>query len=142
MIRKTLITFSRLNLANIISKMTTVDSLTTLLKGLSINLITHPHVEVGSDKAKTWSDALKFTPPPSNLGDFVLTKTMLIKPKSKEEVPPLLVIAAENRDIPVNPLAKSLGYKEARIANDDFVNSTLGVSKIGGTVYIRVYYKF
>ncbi|EGX53697.1 hypothetical protein AOL_s00006g25 [Orbilia oligospora ATCC 24927] len=61
--------------------------------------------------------------------EFKLVKTMVFKPKApKSETTPLIVlIALEDSQTPSSTVCKAVNVKEARLASEDVVNSTLSI---------------
>jgi Aminoacyl-tRNA editing domain len=91
--------------------------------------VTH---EATSNSA-TWKDALTSASTPK---DFLLTKTLVFKPKvAKTAVATLImVVALENTATNAGQVAKAAGEKEARFAAADVVKEVLGVTVEQGTL--------
>ena len=95
---------------------------------LSIVSKEHTHADVAS--YKEWADLVK-----SQLS-LPCVKSLVLKPKGVDSL--IFVAASESSQIPINPLAKSLGFKEARMAADDVIESSLGLGKNDGTQFICI----
>ena len=76
----------------------------------------------------TWKEALAVTTPPVN--SYVLTKTLVFKPKvAKNEVPVLImVVALSDTATTASQIAKAASVKEARFANAEAVTEALKVT--------------
>ena len=133
------------------SAVTDLNSLTSALSSVSVSstatdkssqsqFIIHSHPS--TDSAKAWVETLSKSTPPSGVKSSILTKTLVLKTKGAKPLDvPLLVFARENAEFSINSLAKSLGAKEARVATDDLVVSTLKVSKIdGNNIFLSFFY--
>lgn len=107
--------------------MTTTDSLTALLKGLSIN----PHLvqHEPADSPAAWKAALAGTSGvPSH---FELTKTFVYKPKTAKTAVPVPVVAVVREETETNStaLGKKLNLKELRLANEDLLKEFFNADK-------------
>lgn len=98
-----------------------------VLESLEISHDHKSHAEVDSFKA--WVDEIK-----SIDQDLTPTKTLVLKPSKGQNSNPILVVSLESTAFSVGALAKSLGYKDARVAQDELVTSTLGVDKINSII--------
>lgn len=67
-----------------------------------------------------------------------ITKTLVLKPSKGPTNNPIMVIALHSTPLAVSALAKSLGNKDARMAQEDVVKSTFGVEKINGKYFCCV----
>ncbi|KAJ2998381.1 hypothetical protein HDV02_004596 [Globomyces sp. JEL0801] len=106
--------------------MSSLEQVTNAFDSLSISVAVESHSKV--DSFQSWVDSVK-----SINTIYSPTKTLLLKP-SKSTVP-VLVISLESSTFAVNPLVKSLGFKDARMAADDLVNSTFQVDKLNLTPF-------
>lgn len=111
-----------------------MESLVARLSKLSIPSTCLKHESVESNEM--WRQQLALHPQPPPHHHHRLTKTLLLKPKSKASstVTPLMVIALDSTEINLSALSKSLGVKELRFATEDLVKETLGVDKSDGSV--------
>jgi prolyl-tRNA editing enzyme YbaK/EbsC (Cys-tRNA(Pro) deacylase) len=101
-----------------------VSSITDQLARLSITAaqsISHAPAPAPQE----WKTALSASTTP-----FLLTKTLLLKPKAAASVPawPVMVVAADSSDLALNALAKDLGYKEMRVGQEDYVKEHFQVT--------------
>ncbi|KAJ3119229.1 hypothetical protein HK098_005674 [Nowakowskiella sp. JEL0407] len=100
---------------------TIIEKLSSL--SLSPSQITHS----AASNNKDWSAAVAKSNAPNN---YLLTKSLLLKPKGGKDTP-ILVFAAESTEFAINAFVKKLGNKEARVANEDVLKNLLGVEKDG-----------
>jgi prolyl-tRNA synthetase len=101
----------------------TLEATTTLLSKLSISIEQKSHNAV--DSLKSWVETVK-----SLDVDASPCKTLVLKPSKGPNSNLIFVISQDSTALSVGLLAKSLGYKDARMAQDDVVNSTFGIDKI------------
>jgi len=121
-----------------------------LLESLSLDPPTHQHSSVANNAA--WAESL--AEDPSSLpSKYQLTKTLVFKPKSPksvQEVTLIVVVALDASKIDMTGLAKSNGFKEMRMANEDLLKQSFsGVNKedvspfilksIADTVSVRIF---
>ncbi|KAI9202618.1 uncharacterized protein BJ171DRAFT_512715 [Polychytrium aggregatum] len=93
-----------------------------------LNHVFHAHAAVAD--AKAWTELLKADPPHGALSNHALAKTLVVKPKGgKGPDVPLMIVALDSTATNLNAIAKHLGKKEARMANDDLISATLSISK-------------
>ena len=84
------------------------------------------HGPVGS--MDEWVQTLLSTHP-----SVIPTKTMVLKPSSKaKKQEPLMLLAGHASPLSLGALTKALGSKDARLAQDDYVQNLLGTSKMDG----------
>jgi prolyl-tRNA synthetase len=102
------------------------------LKSLSISYKPESHAEV--DSFKSWVDTVKKID-----GKLGATKTLVLKPSKGANSNPIIVIALDTTEFSVGTLAKSLGNKDARVAQDDLVKETFGIDKINITPFSLEY---
>ncbi|KAJ3038546.1 hypothetical protein HDV00_000551 [Rhizophlyctis rosea] len=112
--------------------MTSQAQLANLFKSLSISSVAHSHKQAGS--LQQWVEILK-ADHPAAVTDYAAVKTLVLKPKGGKVTNPIVVVALETSQVPINPLVKSLGNKEARVAADDVWKSTLKVDRIDATPF-------
>ena len=66
------------------------------------------------------------------------TKTLIAKPKGGKPTNPaaayVAVIALQETDVPLNLVAKSLGFKEMRMVAEDVLSTVFGLSKEAGRI--------
>ncbi|KAI8581327.1 hypothetical protein K450DRAFT_232526 [Umbelopsis ramanniana AG] len=97
-----------------------------LLSSLSISPKTVSHEPVADNKA--WQAALDKAQTDVK---YNLTKTLVLKPKTaKSAAPtPLFIVALESSETNITAIAKSLGLKECRFANEDLLKDTFNDDK-------------
>ncbi len=107
--------------------MSSLEAVIKALDNLSLkaNATSHPEV----DSLKAWTEAVKALD--SKLGP---TKTLVLKPGKGPNSNLILVVSLDSTSLSVNTLAKSLGYKDARMAGDDLVTSTFQTDKLNRTI--------
>jgi prolyl-tRNA synthetase len=64
------------------------------------------------------------------------TKTVVAKPSKGPNENPIIVISLESSKYSITKLAKFLGNKDARVAPEELVKSTLGVERINATPFL------
>lgn len=99
------------------------DLVSETFKKLSISPKELEHVAVTD--AKSWSEAL------TGAEGFVLTKTLILKPKTAKTaaVTPVLVIALESTETNATAIGKKLSLKDCRFANEELLSSTFKATK-------------
>ncbi|KAJ3276424.1 hypothetical protein HDV01_005047 [Terramyces sp. JEL0728] len=98
------------------------------LKSLSVALDVKSHSKVES--FNTWVDTVKTIESEANG-----VKTLVLKPSKGPNNNLILVVALSTSTFSVGNVAKSLGYKDARMAADDLVASTFGIDKLNLTPF-------
>jgi len=101
------------------SRFSRMEAVNEAFKKLNIAFHTHQHEIV--DNIADWSGKIK-----ESLPNVMATKTMLAKPKSGNA---LLIIAGEASNFSVSTVGKAVGAKEPRLAQDNVLQSLLGVDK-------------
>ncbi|PVU89568.1 hypothetical protein BB559_005069 [Furculomyces boomerangus] len=113
--------------------MTEIQQICELLQsmGLSKQVVTHKKVET----IELWSEALNSikasNPSALDSVNFVLTKSLILKPKQPKNAEPIqvFVIAKADSAVSMGALGKELGLKELRFANDEVLTSVFNTSK-------------
>jgi prolyl-tRNA synthetase len=98
------------------------------LKNLAISCTQKEHQNV--DSFASWIDTVKQID-----AKLSPTKTLVLKPSKGTNTNPILVVALASTEFSVGSLAKSLGNKDARVAQDDLVKETFKVDKINITPF-------
>jgi hypothetical protein len=98
------------------------------LENLSIKCDSKDHAEV--DSFSSWIAAVSLID-----ASFSATKTLVLKPSKGTNTNPIIVISLASTEFSVGALAKSLGNKDARMAQDDLVKATFNVDKINITPF-------
>lgn len=97
----------------------TISQLSSL--SISVEKKTHPSV----DSLKGWVEAVKAID-----ASCAACKTLVLKPSKGPNSNLIFVISQDSTSLSVGALAKSLGYKDARMAQDELVASSFGIDKI------------
>ncbi|EEB06218.1 cytoplasmic proline-tRNA ligase Prs1 [Schizosaccharomyces japonicus yFS275] len=110
-----------------------VDKLVSSLKQIHLSeypVVSHDRVENG----KEWAAALQAA---NDVPAHSLTKTVVLKPKTPKSQEPvyLVVVSLDSTQSPSSIAAKSAGFKEARLAAADVVESVLGVKPSDVSVF-------
>ncbi|KAI0944886.1 hypothetical protein AcW1_001710 [Taiwanofungus camphoratus] len=126
--RATTITRSYCSRSLTTSAMSSVDSITQSLAGLSIrpvSVLSHSR----TNSPATWREALEASP--SAPKSFELIKTLVYKPKTaKTATPvPVVVVAREGTDVISGTLGKKLGLKELRLGSEDLLKEFFSLDK-------------
>jgi prolyl-tRNA editing enzyme YbaK/EbsC (Cys-tRNA(Pro) deacylase) len=100
-----------------------MESLTVALSSLSFKPQTISHPEV--DSLKAWVETIKNVD-----ATAAPCKTLVLKPSKGPNNNLILVVSLESTSLSVGQLAKSLGYKDARMAGDNVVCGTFSTEKI------------
>ena len=100
-----------------------LEAVTSQLSSLSISVEKKSHSAV--DSLKAWVEAVK-----SIDASCAPCKTLVLKPSKGPNSNLILVISQDSTALSVGALAKSLGYKDARMAQDDLVTSAFGIDKM------------
>lgn len=104
--------------------MASSDVVLEALSKLSISPKVVSHASVSD--AQAWGAALKDEP-----SQFVLTKTLILKPKTSKTAPvtPVVVIALESTETNATALGKKLNLKDCRFANEELLSTTFNSTK-------------
>ncbi|ORY00800.1 prolyl-tRNA synthetase [Basidiobolus meristosporus CBS 931.73] len=102
-----------------------VDRFTSL--SISPKVVDHEPVKNNAE----WSEALGQCDQASLPSTYVLTKTLVLKPKTAKNAPvtPVMVVALESTETNMSALGKKLSLKDLRFANEDLLSSFFGVTK-------------
>lgn len=77
------------------------------------------------DSLKAWVEAIHAMDPAIGA-----CKTLVLKPSKGPNSNLIFVVSLESTPLSLGALAKSLGYKDARMAQDDVVSATFATEKI------------
>ncbi|KAJ3321546.1 hypothetical protein HDV06_004082 [Boothiomyces sp. JEL0866] len=115
-------------LKKIPNQMSNQEGVAKTLKSLSVAVSVTSHNEV--DSFNTWVESVK-----SLQSEAGAVKTLVLKPSKGPNNNLILVVALSTATFSVGNVAKSLGYKDARMAADDLVSTTFGVDKLNLTPF-------
>ena len=101
-----------------------MESVLKKLQQLAITIKDHAKVE----NLESWLNQVKQLNPTA-----VPTKTLILKLKGSEDL--LMIVGLESTKYSVTTVSKALGFKDARIANDDLVLSKFGVGKVDANIF-------
>lgn len=118
-----------------------MESLTNKVKE-TLSLSTHEKVQLPAEmsqhvvshapttNAASWKDALASSSTTTPSEGYILTKTLVFKPKvAKSETAVLIVVVAlDDTATSAGQIAKAAGVKEARFATADAIQEALGVT--------------
>ncbi|KAK9716723.1 hypothetical protein K7432_006712 [Basidiobolus ranarum] len=109
--------------------MATFESVIERFTALSISPKVVEHAPVKNNAE--WTDALGQCDQASLPSSFVLTKTLVLKPKTAKNAPvtPVMVVALESTETNMTALGKKLGLKDLRFANEDLLTNFFGIAK-------------
>jgi hypothetical protein len=79
------------------------------------------HAPAGTQKA--WVETI------ASLTEAQPTKSLLLKAKKDTSI---FVLAMNSSEVPISSISKSIGQKDARLANEEYILSVLGVAKEQG----------
>lgn len=96
----------------------------------SLSITHHQKAHVAVDSFQTWVDTVAHLD-----AEAGITKTLVLKPSKGPNSNLILVLSLNTTQLSVGALAKSLGYKDARMAADDLVLSSFGSDKINLTPF-------
>jgi hypothetical protein len=77
---------------------------------------------------KVWVETI------ASLTEAQPTKSLLLKAKKDASI---FVLALNSSEVPISSIVKSIGQKDARLANEDYILSVLGVSKEQGLTIVK-----
>lgn len=121
--------------SEIVDKISETLNLSTPAKvSLPSNLVKHTVTHSATSNAATWKDAIA-----GNTGapeDYVVTKTLVFKPKTTKNQPAVLamVVALDDTATSAKQVAGAVNAKDARFATADVVKEALGVTVEQGTL--------
>lgn len=111
--------------------MSKFEDVISCFKSLNISHQHKAHAQVDSFPA--WIEAMKAIDQ-----KVATTKTLVLKPGKGPNSNLIMVVSLDSTPLAVNVLAKSLGYKDARMASDDAVQQTFKIDKINCNLFVNL----